>query len=347
MGDVEIRREGRAGRITLNRPDALNALTHDMTLAIERALVEWETDPDVALVMIDAAGDKAFCAGGDIQQLYARGQAGDYEFGRRFWRDEYRLNARIHNYIKPYVAFMHGIVMGGGAGISIHGSYRIVTERSLVAWPECGIGLVPDVGATYYLTRAPGNLGVFLSLTGYRMNAADAIYAGFADIFVPYEAFAELKAALVESGNVDDIARFAQRPEPAPLLEIAEVVDTVFRLDSLGDIAMALEETDAPWAATALKVMRAASPLSLAVALNMVRTDPAPATVEDALRLEYRFTHRSQSDGDFTEGVRALIVDKDRTPKWRISDIAHLDMGTVRKMTAPLGAKDLRLEPAA
>jgi len=180
--EIHIRVVNGVGRITLNRPKALNALSYEMCVAIEDALDEWVEGGEVKLIVIDAEGDRAFCAGGDIADLYERGMAGDFEFGQKFWADEYRLNAKIANLSIPYVALMDGITMGGGVGISAHGSDRLVTERSMIAMPECGIGLVPDVGGSYLLAKAPGHLGEFLAMTGYRMNAGDAVLAGFAGV---------------------------------------------------------------------------------------------------------------------------------------------------------------------
>ena len=211
---------GRLGVITLDRPKALNALTYDMAMAIEKAMREWADDDAVALVVIDAEGDKAFCAGGDIQDLYEHGKAGDYDFGRKFWSDEYRLNALIAEYEKPYVALMQGFVMGGGVGISCHGSHRIVCETTQIAMPECGIGLVPDVGGSFLLARAPWKFGEYLGLTGARMNTADAIHAGFADLFVPREDWPALIASLCEHGRTKAIGDFAKATEPSGLAEL-------------------------------------------------------------------------------------------------------------------------------
>ena len=185
MSDILIRKIGRAGRITLNRPDALNALTYAMIHDIEAALDAWRDDDEVALVVIDAAGEKAFSAGGDIAEMYRTGTAGDFAYGRTFWADEYRVNAKIAEYPKPYVAFMQGFTMGGGVGVSCHGSHRVVGESSRIAMPECGIGLIPDVGGSFLLARAPGRLGEYLGTTGTRMGPGDAIFAGFADLFIP------------------------------------------------------------------------------------------------------------------------------------------------------------------
>src|SRR6056297_2638543 len=183
--EIHIRREGRAGRITLTRPKAMNALSYDMCLAIEDALDNWATDDSVDLLMIDAEGDRAFCAGGDIQKLYQTGRAGDFAYGRRFWRDEYRMNARLAEYPKPVVSLMQGFTMGGGVGVGCHDSHRVVGASTRIAMPECGIGLIPDVGGTRLLANAPGRLGEFIGLTGHRLGPGDAIVAGFADHYLP------------------------------------------------------------------------------------------------------------------------------------------------------------------
>ena len=185
MTDIRIRKEGRAGRITLDRPQALNALTHAMALGIDAALDAWRDDPEVAVSLIDATGARAFCAGGDLQEIYAAGRRGDFDYPRRFWAEEYRMNATIARYPKPYVALMQGYVMGGGVGVASHGSHRVVGDTSRIAMPECGIGLIPDVGGTLLLAQAPGRLGEYLGLSGHRMGPGEAIAAGFADHYVP------------------------------------------------------------------------------------------------------------------------------------------------------------------
>ena len=207
MSDLILTQKGRAGCITLNRPAALNALTYQMCIDIEAQLRIWRDDPSVELIIIDAAGDKAFCAGGDIADLYASAQRQDYAFGQKFWADEYRLNALIDTYPKPYVAFMQGFVMGGGVGVSCHGSHRIVGETSQIAMPEVGIGLVPDVGGSALLAAAPGHLGEYLGTTATRMNAGDAIYVGFADHFIPQDQWEDAKSALQENG-IDALSAF-------------------------------------------------------------------------------------------------------------------------------------------
>ncbi|MEH6360836.1 MAG: enoyl-CoA hydratase/isomerase family protein, partial [Amylibacter sp.] len=209
MNDLIVRKTGKAGHVTLNRPKALNALTHQMCLDLELAMIDWVGDDDVGLLLIEAAGKKAFCAGGDIVSIYNAGKSGQVENALKFWRDEYRLNHAISTYSKPYVAIMDGIVMGGGVGISAHGSHRVVTERTMFAMPECAIGLIPDVGGTYLLGKMPGSCGEYAGVTGARLTGADCIYAGLADYFVPSDKLDDLKAALLDAGDVAVLQEFA------------------------------------------------------------------------------------------------------------------------------------------
>ena len=342
-GEIIIRRDGRAGRITLNRPHALNALTYAMVKAIDAALDDWETDQDVDLILIDGTGEKAFCAGGDVQDLYWEAKKGNFEAGRDFWRDEYPLNARIARFPKPYVALMDGIDMGGGVGVSVHGSHRIVTERTMVALPECAIGLIPDVGSSHVLARAPGHLGEFVGLTGYRMNAADAIFCGVADSFVSIASTDALTQALCDSGDPGRIDAFASPPEPAPLRPLQAEIDAVFGLPDLHAIAAALAERNADWAQSAMAGLRRGSPLSLGAALHTIRAARQVDTLEEALALEFRFTYRSHSDADFTEGTRALIIDKDKSPAWSVPSIEALTQAQIDALVAPLGAHELAI----
>jgi len=336
--DIHIRTEGRAGRITLTRPKALNALSYEMCLEIERALDAWRDDDAVSLVLIDADGDKAFCAGGDVQQLYETARAGDYAFARRFWADEYRLNAKIAEYPKPYVALMQGFVMGGGVGISCHGSHRIVCDSTRIAMPECSIGLVPDVGGSLLLARAPGRLGEYLGTTGTRMGPGDAIHCGFADSYVPQADWGKLTAELVETGDADLIARHASRPPDADLRALSPKIDTHFGADTLRSITASLQDEDDGFARDTLGAMQRNSPLSMACAIEMIRTlRDERSGIRRALGLEYRFTYRSMDQGDFLEGVRAAIIDKDRKPAWQ-HDPDTLPDAAVSRMLAPLEA---------
>ncbi|MDZ4135829.1 MAG: enoyl-CoA hydratase/isomerase family protein, partial [Paracoccaceae bacterium] len=231
--EIGIRIDGPVGHITLNRPEALNALTYPMCLALDAALLRWRDDPAVTLVLIDAAGPRAFCAGGDIAQLYAEGRAGNFAHGQAFWRDEYRMNARIAEYPKPIVSLMQGFTMGGGVGVGCHASHRIVGESAQVAMPECGIGLVPDVGGSCLLARGPGRLGEYLGTTGTRMGPADAIFAGFADTYVPEADWPALTRALIATGTPDVIGRLARTPPPGALPGLLPAINVHFAGETL------------------------------------------------------------------------------------------------------------------
>ncbi len=340
MADIDIRISGKAGRITLNRPEALNALSYEMALAIEAALDGWAVDPSVELVIIDALGDKAFCAGGDIQEMYDTAKAGDFEYGRKFWRDEYRMNAKLFNFPKPYVAFMQGFTMGGGVGISCHGSHRIVCENSQIAMPECGIGLVPDVGGSLLLARAPGRLGEYLGCTAARMDAGNAIYAGFADYYIPRAAWPALIAAL-EGGDLGAIDTAALPAPEASLKADQAEIDGSFGGRTVADILRGFKGTD--WEQATEKSLRRNCPLSVECTLELVRRVRGLGTIEQALGMEYRFTYRSASDGDFVEGIRAAIIDKDRKPKWTPATLEDVTPLNISKMLMPLGADALKL----
>lgn len=339
--DIVIRIAGpagrRVGRITLNRPKALNALTYEMAMAIEAALDEWSEDDEIALIVIDAEGERAFCAGGDIADLYASGRNGDFEFGRKFWADEYRLNARIANLSIPYVAVMDGITMGGGVGISAHGSDRIVTERSLIAMPECGIGLVPDVGGSFILSRAPGHLGEYLAMTGYRMGPGDAVFAGFADVQVKGGEIAALVARLEETGDLSVLAEFAAPADLPPLGSRMDGINRHFSHDSALACLQSLEKDGGEWAGEAARLVRKGCPLSVACAFEIVRRVRSMDRIEDALDMEYRFTARSMSHGEFLEGIRAQIIDKDRNPQWKTARLEDVSEEQIAQMLAPFG----------
>ena len=319
--DIFIRKSGYTGHITLNRPEVLNSLTYSMILAIEKALDEWEVDESIALVIIDAKGDRAFCAGGDIQILYENGFKKNFAYGQKFWADEYRLNEKIAYYKKPFVAFMQGFTMGGGVGVSCHGSHRIVGETSKIAMPECSIGLVPDVGGSFLLAKLPGNIGTFLGTTGKRMNASDAIYCGFADYFIPERRWADLKEKLFTTGNIDWINKFHESTGTSEIensfLQISEAMDDV----SSKNIESRLKH---PFFEKDLSALRFNSPISIAYTIMMLRMGKVRNNISDALDAEYNFTARSQEYGDFQEGIRAAVIDKDRKPLWK-----HKDLGAV------------------
>ncbi len=341
--DILIRKTGRAGRITLNRPRALNAVTSEMCTAIERAIDAWREDDEVALVVIDAVGDKAFSAGGDIAEMYRTASQGDYAYGRRFWADEYRMNAKIFNFPKPYVAFMQGFTMGGGVGISCHGSHRIVGQSSKIAMPECGIGLVPDVGGSLLLARAPGRLGEYLGTTGTRMGPGDAIHAGFADYYLPEADWPALIEELEASGD-HGLIDAAARPAPdAALAKAQDEIDRFFAGETMADITRLLEHVGGEFAEATLNTLRRHCPLSLACTIEIIHRVRGLDTIEAALGMEYRFTFRSAEMGDFVEGIRAAIIDKDRDPKWQHASIEEVSLLDVSRMLMPLGENALKL----
>ena len=344
MSGVAIRRDGRVGRITLRRPEALNALTWDMCRQIEAALDEWRDDPEVALLLIEGDG-RSFCAGGDIREMYERGRAGDFDYGRRFWSDEYRMNAKLFGFPKPVVSFLQGYTMGGGVGVGCHASHRIVDDTSRVAMPECGIGLVPDVGGSLILARAPGRLGEYLGTTATRMGPGDAILAGFADYYVPRD-WDVLKAELVETGDPGAVDRAAAPPPEAPLAALRSFVDAHFAGETLRDVLTDLRASDAPEAEAAIGALSKVSPLSAACTIELIHRVRGPDDIRRALDQEARFTFRAAEHGDFLEGIRAAIIDKDGAPRWRHDDPGAVPPHEVAAMLRPL-PKDHRPEIAA
>lgn len=341
MSDVSIRREGRAGRVTLTRPNALNALNLDMARAIEDALDAWRDDDAVALVLFDAEGDRAFCAGGDVAQVYHAGREGDFASGRRFFAEEYRMNAKIARFPKPVVALAQGFVLGGGVGIAGLASHRVLGESTRVAMPECPLGLIPDVGGSLLLGLAPGRMGEFLGLSGHRMEPGDAIWTGFFDHFVPEARWSDLKAELIASGDPTAIAAFVAPAPAATLPERMEVVEDAFSAPDLPTLAARLEATD--WGHEVLRRLKGYCPLSMACTLRLVRDARAEPGIEAALTREYRFTYRAASDGELLEGIRAAIIDKDRAPVWR-DTMDSLRSTEVEAMLAPLGDAELSFD---
>lgn len=339
MGDISIRTQGRAGRITFTRPKALNALSHDMCKALDAALIGWADDPAVTLVVIDAEGERAFCAGGDIAELYGEGRRGNFTYGRNFWRDEYRMNARIGAYPKPVVSLIHGFCMGGGVGVACHASHRLVGESAQIAMPECAIGLVPDVGGSALLARAPGHSGAWLAATGARMGPGDAIYAGFADHFVPQDDWPALIAALCATGDAAPVLEAARpAPGPARLPGLQPQIDRHFALPELARIVSSLSMDDGDFSRETQAAMAKGSPLAMALALEMQRRLGPAADLRTALELEYRVSFRAQEATDFLEGIRAMIIDKDRNPRWRPGLPAPAEISA---LLAPLGPDSL------
>jgi len=319
---VLIERVGSLGRIRLNRPKALNSLTLEMVRQISAALDQFATDPLTAAVLITGEGERGLCAGGDIRSLYDSSR-GDTHLGETFWREEYILNARINRFGKPYIAVMDGITMGGGVGISAHGSHRIVTERTRLAMPETGIGFFPDVGGTWLLARSPGEIGTYLGLTGDQIGGADAIQAGLADVFVPTSAIPSLinaLTALPASADGDAVWKIlnavAQPADPAPLRENAALIDRAFAANDVETILAELTRLETAFAAKTQATLRAKSPTSLKVTLRLLRLARASARLEDCLNREFATARHIFTGHDFREGVRAAVIDKDRNPRW-------------------------------
>lgn len=328
---VLLRTEGRAGHITLNRPKAINALTRGMVLRIAEALDAWRTDASVETVVIAGAGGRGLCAGGDIRAVREAVITGRPRAAAEFWRDEYILNLAIARYPKPYVAIMDGIVMGGGVGVSAHGSVRVVTERSRVAMPETGIGFVPDVGGTYLLSRAPGELGTHLALTGTAIGAADAVLCGLADHFVPSAALPAFTAALAK----DDVsAAIAASIEPVPAAELTgqrEWIDACYAADSVEEIIDRLRHHGSPAAKQTADVILSKSPTSLKVTLAALRRARQLPGLEEVLEQEFLVSCSSLAEPDFVEGVRAQVVDKDRDPHWSPATLAEVTPAHVER----------------
>lgn len=338
MTDLLIRKTDCIGHATLNRPKALNALTHQMCLTLEQAMQNWAADDSVKILMIDAAGERAFCAGGDIVSIYNESKDGKDTNALKFWRDEYRMNAAIAAYTKPYVAIMDGIVMGGGVGISAHGSHRIVTERTMFAMPECAIGLIPDVGGTYLLANMPGHSGEYVGLTGARLSGADCIYAGLADYYVPSDKLDALKTALIETGDVDVIKGFAATPDDSTLADLTDEIEAVFSQKTVAEISNTLNNAQSDFAKAAIKGISRGAPLSLRVTLGAIREARRTKSLEKALRNEYRFVSTSLKDGEFIEGIRAAVIDKDRSPNWKYKTLDSVPQNLIDRLYTP--AKD-------
>lgn len=339
---VLLRKDGRAGRITLNRPRALNALDHAMVRRIAEALAVWEEDDEVATVVVSGAGDRGLCAGGDIRAIREDALAGGGA-SREFWRDEYRLNAHIARFPKPYVAIMDGIVMGGGVGVSAHGSVRIVTERSAVAMPEVGIGFVPDVGGTHLLSRAPGELGTHAALTAARLGPSDALLCGLADHFVPTARLGGFLDALSEVPAEDAVRAFA---EPAPQGELGGQrpwIDASYAADTVEEIVARLRASGDPEAGKAAELILTHSPTALKTTLLSLRRARALTSLEEVLEQEYRVSCAFLDVPDLVEGIRAQVVDKDRSPRWSPRTLDAVAPETVERFLAPLGEPGLGL----
>jgi enoyl-CoA hydratase len=356
--EILLGREGGLATLMINRPKALNALTLDNYRRFASALRAWAVDPSIHAVVVRRAGERAFCAGGDVRAVYeaGRGIGGDPDLPSVFFREEYELIRRIHRFPKPYIAIVDGITMGGGAGISVNGAYRIATERTLFAMPETAIGLFPDIGATRFLNLCPGHIGRYLGLTGARLGAGDTLYCGFATHCVPHERVAELVEALSrlawetgsERNQIDAVVtRFAKDPGSAPLAAVRSAIDRCFAGGTVEEIldALAAESSaggaHAGWAAEARAGLLTRSPTSLKITLRqlMVGRD---YDLEAALALEYRLTQHVMASHDFYEGVRAMLIDKDQAPRWRPATLLDVNDDIVDSYFAPIGERELR-----
>jgi enoyl-CoA hydratase/carnithine racemase len=337
---VLIGSDGSVGRITLNRPKALNALTLEMVREISPALDAWESDPTITAVVLDGAGERGFCAGGDIRALYEAARDGD-PMPRDFWREEYHLNARIARYPKPIVAIMNGIVMGGGVGLSGHASHRVATETLMMAMPEVGIGFTPDVGSTYLLSRAPGELGTHLALTGDRLGAADAVRVGFTDLPIDAATLDGLRNGQLEA-ILADVTAGAKGLE-APLDASRDWIDACYASDSVEEILERLRARPEPEANKAADTIEAKSPTSLKVTLRALRAARRLSTLEECLDQEYRVSCRFLDTGDFVEGVRATVIDKDGNPQWRPARLEQVADADIDRYFETLGHEELGL----
>jgi enoyl-CoA hydratase len=354
--EILLGREGGLATLTINRPQALNALTLDNYRRFAPALRAWAADPSVHAVVVRGAGERAFCAGGDVRAVYeaGRGISGDRDLPAVFFREEYELIREIHRFPKPYLAIIDGITMGGGAGISVNGSYRVATERTLFAMPETGIGLFPDVGATRFLNRCPGHVGRYLGLTGARLKAADTLYCGLATHFVARERVEELIAALrrpEQRGIQQVLSRFAVDPGPATLAALRPAIDRCFAADTIEQVLGALDAEAAAggegagWAGETHDTLLTKSPTSLKITLRQLQLG-REYDLEAALALEYRLTQHVMAAHDFYEGVRAMLIDKDQTPRWRPATLTEVGDAMVEGYFGSIGDREMRFAQA-
>jgi enoyl-CoA hydratase len=347
-GDLIVRREGAAGVIRLNRPKAINAMTLEMSIGIDAALDRFETDPEVGLIILEGAGERGLCAGGDIRGLWESSREGG-DLGARFWRQEYVMNARIAKYPKPYVAFMDGLVMGGGVGLSGHASHRVVTDRTKLAMPEVGLGFFPDVGGTWLLSRSPGEIGTYFGLTGQTMNGPDAIHAKFADAVVPAAKWPELREALTKvrrGATAAEVSKlingFSTGEAKGPVAAKQAAIDALFGFDRMEDIVAALRRDGSEFAQATLKTLNEKSPRGMVVTLKLLRLARTASNLEECLVREYRAALEVFRSDDFREGVRAAVIDKDRNPTWSPPRIEDVTPEMLAPYLAEIGADELK-----
>lgn len=338
--EISFERKGKAGLVRLTRPSALNALTHDMILALHRALDTWEIDPAVACMILEGDG-RAFCAGGDVVAAYRAGRDGAPAYD--FFRDEYRLNARIGRFSKPYISLLNGIVMGGGAGISMHGSHRIVTENTLFAMPETGIGFFPDVGGSAFLPHLHDNFGYYLALTGNRIRWGDCLQSGIATHAVAADDFEDMRDDLIATANIDAIPARSQHPDFETPPETRQVIAECFSHATLEECFAALQrlaDNGSKPAIDILTVLAARSPTSLAVTFRQI-AEGRLLGLDDCMRMEYRIASRMIEGHDFYEGVRAVLIDKDGAPIWQPASSDEVKPQVINAYFANLGEREL------
>lgn len=327
--------DGSVGLITLNRPKAINSLNQRMVDDLAAILTGWASDDAVRAVVLSGAGERGLCAGGDVVSIYHSARKDGAE-ARRFWRDEYLLNAQIADFAKPYVAVMDGIVMGGGVGVSAHANTRVVTDTSKIAMPEVGIGFIPDVGGVYLLSRAPGGLGLHAALTGAPFSGADAIAMGFADHYVPHADIEAFRRAIVGDGVENALAKYAVAPPPSELAAQRDWIDDCFARDTVEDIVAALAGHGAGPANDAANLIATRSPIALSVTLEAVRRAAELETLKDVLIQDYRVSSASLRSHDLVEGIRAQLIDKDRDPKWSPAQLAAVTAADVEAYFTPV-----------
>jgi len=324
---ILFEKRGALGLITLNRPKALNALTHGMCIGMRKMLAEWAGDDAVRAVAIQGAGPRAFCAGGDIRSMAESSRDGTAA-AAKFLRDEYQLNAQIGDYPKPYIALTHGVVMGGGAGVSVHGCYRLADEDLGFAMPETGIGFVPDIGSSFFLSRCPGETGMYLGLTGTRIGLGDGLALGLVTHSVARGDHAALIARLADGAAADAVAAFARSAPSVPLAEHRARIDTIFAASSVEAVLERLDRDGSDFSAQTARVIRARSPESLKLTFRLLR-EGKTLSLRECLKMEYRVGSRRVMSADFREGVRAVLTDKDGAPRWnpdRLADVKETDI---------------------
>ncbi len=351
--EVLFEQQGAVGFITLNRPKSLNALTLNMIRLMDPQLAAWESDDSISAVVIRGAGDRAFCAGGDVIDVYKAGLAAK-ESGEtgglqaEFFFEEYRLNRRIFQYPKPYIALIDGFTMGGGVGVSILGAFRVATERTRAAMPETAIGLFPDVGGSYFLPRLTGEIGTYLALTGDRIKPADCLYSGLANAYVESGDMPALEAAFAQSDWRGDAEAFAARviegfakdPGEAPLKAQQAQIDRIFSGDCVEEIVTMLESEEGDWAKQTLATLLSRSPVSMKVSLEQLRRGRDMA-FDDAMIMEYRMSQAFMAEHDFYEGVRSVLIDKDHAPRWTPATLAEVSREMVERYFEPLADREL------